>query len=125
MGGCEVGDSSGCVVLDGILRSMCGVCTIQVAYCLLLSPLLIVAFGFLGLTVGLIVKGGGERKIAGYTMSRDDQLKLCAGMTLPLLYMSGATGTLFWVVGATLLIVLGHAAVMPLGDDADTIIETI
>lgn len=90
-----------------------------------MSPLLIVAFGFLGLTVGLIVKGGGERNIAGYTLSRDDQLKFCAGMTLPLLYISGATGTLFWVVGASLLIVLTHAATMPPIDDAESIIDSI
>mmetsp|Transcript_4941 Transcript_4941/g.12832 ORF Transcript_4941/g.12832 Transcript_4941/m.12832 type:complete len:196 (+) Transcript_4941:43-630(+) len=96
-----------------------------VLYCLLTSPLLIVAFGFLGVTVGLIAKGGGERRIGGYTFSREDQLKFCAAMTIPLLYISGATGTIFWVVGATLAIVLAHAAVMPPQDDADAIIQDL
>jgi hypothetical protein len=33
------------------------------------------------------------------------------------------TGTLFWVVGATILIVLAHAATMP--KDLDQIVEEI
>jgi len=34
-------------------------------------------------------------------------------ITIPLLWISSAGGTVFWIVGASLCIILAHAAMMP------------
>lgn len=90
-----------------------------IVYCILTSPLLLVALGFLAVTAKLIKSGGTERKILGRVVSKDDQLKLSAAITIPLLWFSAAGGTVFWVVGASLCIVGGHAVLMPTPEESD------
>eukprot|EP00041_Stephanoeca_diplocostata_P007182 m.99614 g.99614 ORF g.99614 m.99614 type:complete len:148 (-) comp16768_c0_seq1:276-719(-) len=86
-------------------------------YCLITNPLIVVALGLLGVTAVVATRGGGDRTILGKTFTREEQLKSAALLTIPLLWISGAGGAFFWVLGATGVLVVGHAALIPVEDE--------
>ena len=67
----------------------------------------------------VISKGGTDRKILGQTVTKEDQLKLSVAITVPMLWFSSAGGAVFWVVGASLCLIGGHAALMPTPEESD------
>lgn len=86
-------------------------------YSVLTSPLLLMALVFLGISVQAILYDRKDRVIMGKTLTKDDQLKLAGVVTLPMLWFSAAGGTIFWVVGASLCVMLVHAALLPVPGD--------
>jgi anoctamin-1 len=82
------------------------------AYCLITSPLLLIAVAAsLGACYILSVKNA-ERKIAvfAHELSLAQQYGLVAVCSLPLFYLAGAGAALFWVLGASIFIITLHAA---------------
>eukprot|EP00039_Didymoeca_costata_P000629 m.46564 g.46564 ORF g.46564 m.46564 type:complete len:206 (-) comp10386_c0_seq2:2377-2994(-) len=83
-------------------------------YCIITSPFLLVALAFLGISSHLIMNERKDRVILGQVISKEKQLQLAVGITIPLLWVSAAGGTVFWIVGMSLFTVVGHAAIMPI-----------
>eukprot|EP00040_Diaphanoeca_grandis_P020462 m.108849 g.108849 ORF g.108849 m.108849 type:complete len:212 (+) comp27909_c0_seq2:155-790(+) len=94
-------------------------------YCMITSPILIVALAVLMFTGGLLLRGGKDRKILGYTLTAEDQMRYGAILTIPLLWMSAAGGTLFWVIGAMLVLVGIHAAFLPAADEVESLLDLV
>ena len=61
----------------------------------------------------------------GYKFSKEEQLKLAGVLTIPLLWMSAAGGTFFWVIGALIAIVTTHAALLPAQELGDMLLDGV
>ena len=64
---------------------------------------------------------------AGQTIKKDSQVQLAMFVTIPLLWFSAAGSAVFWVIGASLVIVMGHSMMLPIPSESlsDTILEGI
>ncbi|KAJ4444804.1 hypothetical protein ANN_06601, partial [Periplaneta americana] len=83
-----------------------------IAYCLITSPLLLIAVAAsLGACYILSLKNS-ERKIniIGYELTLAQQYGLVAVCSLPLFYLAGAGAAIFWVLGASIFVITLHAA---------------
>ncbi|KAI7872489.1 PRA1 family protein-domain-containing protein [Spinellus fusiger] len=60
----------------------------------------------------LISRANGSLTIAGNTFSTSSLYTGYAVVSFLLLLFSGATGAIFWIIGAAALIILGHAALL-------------
>ncbi|KAI9313253.1 PRA1 family protein-domain-containing protein [Dichotomocladium elegans] len=60
-------------------------------------------------------RGEGPLTIGGTAVSSSTLYGAYCGGSLILLLFSGATGTIFWIIGAAALVVLGHAALLEPG----------
>merc|ERR1712048_1026151 len=85
---------------------------VLVLYCLISSPLLLIvmaATGGAGYIAGL---KNAERKlsIAGHEVSLAQQYGLIGVCSIPFFLIAGAGGVVFWVLGASLFFITGHAA---------------
>ncbi|XP_041568376.1 prenylated Rab acceptor protein 1 [Taeniopygia guttata] len=79
-------------------------------YCLLSSPLLLVALGvFFGVAVRLRAREA-PLVLLGRELSPAHQLGVAAGVSLPLFWLAGAGAALFWLLGAALVFLGSHAA---------------
>lgn len=80
-------------------------------YCILTSPLLIVAiFASLGACYIMKLKNDqGKLKILGYQFSLGQQYAVVALISFPLFYISGAGSAVFWVLGVSFFIIMLHA----------------
>lgn len=95
-----------------------------IAYCLITSPLLLLAmvasfFGYRKFT-----SGPNNWKIGGYEISKTQQYAITAAGSIAICWLAGAGAVLFWVLGATVTIVAIHAGfydaeTLPQVDDAD------
>lgn len=81
------------------------------AYCLITTPLLLLAIAAsIGFVYILRAKSSeGRLVIAGKEIPPAMQYGAGICMSLPLLYISGAGTALFWTIGATVVVVLAHA----------------
>ncbi|XP_021920461.1 prenylated Rab acceptor protein 1 isoform X3 [Zootermopsis nevadensis] len=82
------------------------------AYCLITSPLLLIAVAVsLGACYILSLKNT-ERKIRifAHELTLAQQYGLVALCSLPLFYLSGAGAAIFWVIGVSIFIIGLHAA---------------
>ncbi|XP_038209372.1 prenylated Rab acceptor protein 1 isoform X2 [Zerene cesonia] len=94
------------------------------AYCLITSPLLLIAmvasaFGYKKLT-----SGPNTWKIGGWELTKTQQYMVAAGCSTLLMWLAGAGAVLFWVLGATVTVVALHASffdaeVLPVSDDPE------
>ncbi|XP_026484338.1 prenylated Rab acceptor protein 1 isoform X2 [Vanessa tameamea] len=87
------------------------------AYCLITSPLLLIAmvasfFGYRKLT-----SGPNTWKIGGWELSKTQQYGVAAAGSMALCWLAGAGAVLFWVLGATVTVVALHASFF----DAETL----
>ncbi|CAG9575996.1 unnamed protein product [Danaus chrysippus] len=87
------------------------------AYCLITSPLLLIAmvasfFGYRKLT-----SGPNTWKIGGWELSKTQQYVVAAAVSMALCWLAGAGAVLFWVLGATVTVVALHASFF----DAETL----
>ncbi|KAJ9594081.1 hypothetical protein L9F63_014493 [Diploptera punctata] len=83
-----------------------------IAYCLITSPLLLIAVAAsLGACYILSLKNA-ERKIniLGHELTLAQQYGMVALCSLPLFYLAGAGSVIFWVLGASIFIITLHAA---------------
>ncbi|KAG0170350.1 hypothetical protein DFQ28_010775 [Apophysomyces sp. BC1034] len=67
----------------------------------------------------LISRLDGPLTIGGTALSPSSLYASYAAASIILLLFSGATGVIFWIIGAAALIVLGHAALLEPGLEGD------
>ncbi|KPJ13716.1 Prenylated Rab acceptor protein 1 [Papilio machaon] len=90
------------------------------AYCLITSPLLLIAmvasfFGYRKLT-----SGPNTWKIGNWELTKTQQYAVYAAASMALCWLAGAGAVLFWVLGATVTVVALHASFF----DAETLPPT-
>ena len=63
------------------------------------------------------MKNRGENiKLLGREFSPKELYILVVLISLPLLYFAGAGSTVFWIIGATVVVILAHAIMMSVPD---------
>merc|ERR1719347_1850205 len=85
---------------------------VLVLYCLLTSPLLLIVIAASGGAAYIAALKNAERKlsIAGHEVSLAQQYGLIGVCSIPFFLLAGAGGVVFWVLGASLFFITGHAA---------------
>merc|ERR1712242_30851 len=85
---------------------------VLVLYCLITSPLLIIVLAASGGAAYIAGLKNAERKlsIAGHEVSLTQQYLGIGICSVPFLLFAGATGLLFWVLGASLVLITAHAS---------------
>merc|ERR1711892_1342676 len=81
-------------------------------YCLISSPLLLIVIAAAGGASYFASSKNGEKKlaIAGREVSLAQQYGLIALCSIPFFLWAGAGGVVFWVLGASMFFITGHAA---------------
>jgi len=93
---------------------------ILAVYAVLSNPILLIALGFLVGGFAAINKLAPEPMQFGDTVIT--QKSLYTGLFvigLPLLWWASPLGTFFWLVGASLVLILGHATIMEPGVESE------
>lgn len=87
--------------------------TILFIYCILTSPLLLLVLAAIFAAGYVLTLKNAERplKIFGRKLNLGQQYLALAICSLPLLYIVGAGGAVFWVIGASLFVITLHASV--------------
>ena len=96
---------------------------ILVVYCILTSPLLLIAIIAYVLALYVITARsatGKHLRIAGYRPNLHQQYSFTTLISLPLLWVAGAPSAVFWVIGASFVVVGLHAA-MYSGEEEPTL----
>ncbi|EFX84691.1 hypothetical protein DAPPUDRAFT_47113 [Daphnia pulex] len=85
---------------------------ILILYCLLTSPLLLFAVGTSLGACYLISRKNDDQKLSilGHELSLAQQYGLIAMVSLPLFYLAGAGSVVFWVLGASMFLIVLHAS---------------
>merc|ERR1711892_78774 len=85
---------------------------VLVVYCLISSPLLLIVIAAAGGASYFASSKNGDRKlaIAGREVSLAQQYGLIALCSIPFFLWAGAGGVVFWVLGASMFFITGHAA---------------
>merc|ERR1712236_27654 len=85
---------------------------VLVLYCLISSPLLLVVIAAAGGASYYASMKNAERKlaIAGHEISLAHQYGVIAVCSIPFFLWAGAGGIVFWVLGASMFFITGHAA---------------
>ncbi|KAI8367599.1 PRA1 family protein-domain-containing protein [Radiomyces spectabilis] len=81
-------------------------------YAILTSWWLLFSIAFIVGGFYLISRLDGPLTIGGNSISPSTLYASYAGASLILLLFSGATGVVFWIIGAGAIIILGHAAIL-------------
>ncbi|EGD78250.1 hypothetical protein PTSG_09315 [Salpingoeca rosetta] len=87
---------------------------ILAAYALITSPMLLfsIMLVYAGLAFASMRAEAGPVIIFGKEYTSQDLTRATLILAVPLLYFSSATSTLFWLIGASLFVILAHAAVV-------------
>jgi len=85
---------------------------VLVVYCLVTSPLLLIVIAAAGGACYIASMKNNDRKlaIAGHEISLAQQYGLVALCSIPFFLWAGAGGVVFWVLGASMFFITGHAA---------------
>eukprot|EP00091_Calanus_sinicus_P006690 TRINITY_DN1741_c0_g1_i1.p1 TRINITY_DN1741_c0_g1~~TRINITY_DN1741_c0_g1_i1.p1 ORF type:complete len:203 (-),score=73.65 TRINITY_DN1741_c0_g1_i1:104-712(-) len=85
---------------------------VLVLYCLISSPLLLIVIAAAGGASYFASTKNTQRKlaIAGHEVSLAQQYGLIAVCSIPFFLWAGAGGIVFWVLGASMFFITGHAA---------------
>lgn len=86
---------------------------VLVLYCILTSPLLLLALAGYLLALYLATARsalGKQTRLLGFRLNLQQQYSFLTLVSLPLLWVAGAPSALFWVLGATFFVVGLHAA---------------
>ncbi|KAM9603389.1 prenylated Rab acceptor protein 1 [Morphnus guianensis] len=83
-----------------------------ILYCLVTSPLLLVALGvFFGACYVVRLRAQqAPLVLLGRELTPAHQYGLAGGVSLPVFWLAGAGAAVFWVLGATLVVIGSHAA---------------
>eukprot|EP00049_Salpingoeca_infusionum_P004459 m.79693 g.79693 ORF g.79693 m.79693 type:complete len:201 (+) comp12576_c0_seq1:500-1102(+) len=86
------------------------------AYTLLTSPILLIAiaFMFFGLAWAKMRRDSGPVTIMGRELTSADIYKATLLISIPLLWLTGATSAIFWVIGISISLVFIHAVLSPI-----------
>jgi len=90
-----------------------------IAFAILTSPLLLVAVAIsLGASYAILLKSPDKRIIlAGHELSQSQQFGLVGVMTIILFWFLGTGSIVFWIIGLSIVLILGHAAALSVEDD--------
>ncbi|KAG0172040.1 hypothetical protein DFQ30_011329 [Apophysomyces sp. BC1015] len=88
-------------------------------YCVITNWFLLFSVMFIVGGFYLISRLDGPLTIGGTALSPSSLYASYAAASIILLLFSGATGVIFWIIGAAALIVLGHAALLEPGLEGD------
>ncbi|XP_038065825.1 prenylated Rab acceptor protein 1-like [Patiria miniata] len=91
-------------------------------YCLITSPLLIVALVVLfGACYWIRVKNESKKlSLLGYEFTLFQQYGAVALLSFPLFFVAGATSAVFWVIGASFFFIMLHAVMFePIAEQDD------
>jgi len=93
-----------------------------IIYCIISSPLLLLAIVVSGTACFLISKQkeGQTLTVAGHTFTPKDQAMVCACISLPLLFFASAGTVIFWIIGLTCSVVGIHATMMQIPNEDGT-----
>lgn len=96
-------------------------------YCLLTSPLLLIALAALfGAFYFVSIKNAGQKlKIAGYELTLFQQYLAIGGCSLPVFFLIGAGSAFFWVIGASFVAIMLHAVMYDQSDNLDDEAEIV
>lgn len=86
---------------------------ILIIYCILTSPLLLLAIASYLLVLYLVTARsalGKQLKFIGYRLNLQQQYSFITMIYLPLLWVAGAPSAMFWVIGASFFVVGVHAS---------------
>lgn len=86
---------------------------ILAGYCLITSPMLIVAFGaFFGVQFILTGQQGTQyqQKVFGKELNQTQQSIISGCVSVPLFILAGATTAVFWVFGASVILIGAHGS---------------
>jgi len=83
-------------------------------YCLVTSPGLLFALIFIMMGAAAILYFADKPPIvvAGKQLTTKDQAMVLSGVSVPLLFFAGAGAVVFWLLGFSACVVLGHAAML-------------
>jgi len=92
-----------------------------VVFCILTSPLLLVAIAAcLGACYIIRIRNADNPlKIAGKELTVAQQYGAVGAMSFPLFWLAGAGGAVFWVIGASFFTIMLHASMYALEDEAE------
>jgi len=81
-------------------------------YCLVTSPLLLFAFAIvLGVCYWIFMKNTNRQvTLFGKELTLAQQYSMVGLCSMPLFYLVGAGGVMFWVLGASCFLIMAHAA---------------
>jgi len=85
---------------------------VLVVYCLITSPMLLIVIAAAGGACYIASMKNNDRKlaIAGHEISLAHQYGMVALCSIPFFLWAGAGGIVFWVLGASMFFITGHAA---------------
>lgn len=86
---------------------------VLVIYCILTSPILLLAIAAYLLSLYLVTARsalGKQTRILGYKVNLHQQYSMLTIVSLPTLWVAGAPGAVFWVIGASFFVVGVHAS---------------
>ncbi|XP_069497026.1 prenylated Rab acceptor protein 1 [Ambystoma mexicanum] len=83
-----------------------------IVYCIITSPMLLIALAiFFGACYIIYLRTQQSKMILfGREMTTAHQYGIAGGVSLPFFWVAGAGSAVFWVIGATLVIIGSHAA---------------
>uniref|UniRef100_V9LF05 PRA1 family protein n=1 Tax=Callorhinchus milii TaxID=7868 RepID=V9LF05_CALMI len=82
-----------------------------IVYCVVTSPMLLVALGVFFGACYIVHLRSNQKKLVlfGRELSSAHQYGLSGAVSFPFFWMAGAGAAVFWVLGATLVLIGGHA----------------
>ncbi|XP_062499344.1 prenylated Rab acceptor protein 1-like [Corticium candelabrum] len=82
-------------------------------YCILTSPVLLFGLAFLLLAVWYIFRNDGKPiTLAGREFGSKEQYTFVALISVPLFIVGGAGSAVFWIIGASIVVIMLHAIFM-------------
>jgi hypothetical protein len=90
-----------------------------VAFCILTSPLLLIAIAAcLGACYIINIKNTESKlTVMGHEVSIAQQYMAVAALSFPLFWVAGAGSAVFWVIGASFLVIMLHAVIYSLDEE--------
>ncbi|KAL8596203.1 hypothetical protein ACOMHN_021243 [Nucella lapillus] len=87
-------------------------------FCVLTSPMLLVAIGIcLGACYAINARGSEPLPVMGFPLSVGQQYMGVAGLSFPLFWLAGAGSAVFWIIGASFFFIMLHASTYTPDDD--------
>lgn len=89
-------------------------------YAIIVNPLLLISLAFLTLGFIAINKFGADpMQVGDHVVTQKSLYTVLFVVGIPMLWLSSPLGTFFWLVGASSVLILGHATVMELGVESE------
>jgi len=85
---------------------------IMVIYCLVTSPLLFFSVSFVGGAYHFVSNMQQDLRLGTVTLNQKQLYGYLTIVAIPLLWFSSLGGAVFWILGASGIIILSHAALL-------------